>query len=637
MGRSDLELFLEEDAQEKQLEFLSKEKSVSEIMRDTISINILNYNIRGLREVKKNVVDAIAKAAFLSRQGYIPMILLIGPSGSGKTAIVEGIRRKYYDRIRSKENIYTLEINEKECPYKENAYNLLRSAFPFKVKAKLWSNRPGPEVCATCMVNLEKLVNGAGENEGLPIEKVKLKPTFPQTATMQLNDESMPDKFYEVAKNANRGILLISADKSTLGSVSARTYQFLVNLYDNTLSDLRGNRVPLDMLVVMNSNEEFFDGLKKEKAPLAGSTPLRERLLVVKVRRNLSYTEEEKIYSNLNFPIEKTFPGAFRYLAIANVLSRLDLSRFSRNREAQSSAQQDPSKPSLLEKFGRVDIKERRQESGEEAKVDSGLVLSLLYLYETGQINNKKITYSLMSLLTAGDPYENVKNMISENGEYTSGWNVGISSRIVTNHLIMKDSRLFNFSDFGEYLIENEANGLTPFKRKYISDTVTADVMTKLDYAILSYTFRSYSADHDKLKKAIAKLEDYLQFTEAQEQNKNEKRVFEDQDGVIPVISTYMDIELLKKNYKAYVERYAPIEAGFRPDMLQFMEFLYHRNNFVSLVKRDEKTGRDMYDKKSDTYKFLKEFMERNFGYLDECFDEALSIYKNNNIFTYDN
>ena len=100
------------------------------------------------------------------------------------------------------------------------------------------------------------------------------------------------DNFYKIANNANRGILLITADRTDiLSGVSKRTYQFLSNLYDNNLTDLEGNRLPLDMLGVIHGNEQFFSAGNDEKDTF--SEPLRERLIRVDIRRNLSFSEED--------------------------------------------------------------------------------------------------------------------------------------------------------------------------------------------------------------------------------------------------------------------------------------------------------------------------------------------------------
>ncbi len=637
MDKSDLEVFLasgaqtdEQSAQQssEQLEFLNREKTASEIMYDTVSISNLSHGIRGLREVKQNIVDSVAKAAFLSKQGYVPMILLIGPSGSGKTAIVEGMRRLYYERIRTQQKLYTLEIDGKECPYKENGYNLMRSSLPFETKnAHLWSFRRGPEICATCSTNLEKLLAKERGSEGFPVDSVKFTRTFPQTATMQLNDEYMPDKFYTVVKNANRGFLLVSADKSTLASVSARTYQFLVNLYDNTLSDMHGNRVPLDMMVILNSNEEFFEEKSKEEE---GSRPLKERLLVVKVRRNLSYSEEESIYKSLSFPIKQMFPQALKYLALANVLSRIDIDSFK-----LSKSKPEPDRRNRAAFGGWVGPQNDSEGEDTVDRVDA--IVSLLDMYETGALTNNKMTYSLLKVLEEGDPYENIRNSILQNGEYKSGWQTGVSSRIVTNQLGTRNPNVFNFSDFNHYVSENSHNGISTQKQSYLSRVLTADVMTKIDYAILSYQFKSYSNDPEKLAKSLSLLEDYLDFLDREELNKTEKKTFEDPEMIIPTISTYINVEALKKNYKKYKERYAPIEAGFRTDIMQLLEFVYRHDNSQSLISREDKVDKELYDKKSDTYKFVQGLMEKQFGYWDGCFKEALSIYKHRNISTYDN
>ncbi len=583
------------------------DKTVAEVLSGYITTSDLDKRIRGLYEVKRNIIQALKKASFVSRQGYIPMILFVGPSASGKTEIVEELRTIYYQTVRDKTPIYTLSISGVECPYRENPYNILRSVIPFKFKLEgvPQTTKKGPEICSVCVKKLEALVSAGKDSKDVMIHK-----TSPQTANLQLNDEHLADKFYTVVKNANRSFLLVAADKSKISGINPRTYEFLVNLYDNLLSDLQGNHVPLDMLVIINSNEEFL----AESNNSDSSAPLKERIIEIQVRRNLSYTEEEKMYHGLNLPLLRTFPNALKYVAITNILSRIN-DKLIQQKQAKS-------KPSNSYNAMFENEPKRTTSSDNIRRIHS--ILTILDLYDTGLLDQSKMTNSIINLLGKGNPYDDVLNMIKEQEKYTSAWESGISFRQVTNQLKTKNGD-FNFSDFNNYLEQNATRGLTDEKIQYIEKTVAADIKSKLDYLLLCHNFEVQDKSIDRYTK---KTMDYLEWSSVSHDPDEE---FDDREELVKKLETYIDVERLKSGYKAYKSDNAPIMGKFEPNFIQFLEYLYLTDE-RSILKMDEAVQKQLYEKNSDLHKKIKGQMLSRFSFWDESFLEALSVYKNNKL-----
>jgi hypothetical protein len=637
----------------------SDDKNVSELIRNGLSVDHLDITIRGLREVKKNFVEAISKAEFISKQGYIPMILLIGPTSSGKTVIAETLRGFYYTKLQENASVYTLSINNKVCPYKESPYDIFRSMLPFDIEEvglsqldrsipsdegvadiKTYSvpeeqkigipvTRKGPELCATCRHNLEDAIrerreaDKAGQDTKENKTNIGIVEAFPQTATVQLNDEKLPDKFYQIITNANRGFLLIGADKSRLSSINPRTYQFLVGLYDNTLSDQNGNRVPLDMLVIINANEDFFAvGEHKKELEIESATPLKERMIMVKVRRNLSYSEEEKMYRDAKIPISKMFPRGLKYLAMTSILSRIGESVLS-----SESAREN----SLLNEFNR-NVYGRGSSSDSESRNNDQIetVLTALNLYDSGTLNRSKITKRLSQLIGSGDLYEQIESLIFEDGEYNSGWDEGISSRFVMNQLTTRKTGEFNFSDLYAFMEENGDSGLSSKKAEFIRNALRADIRSDIDKSLLSFLFKTIDPDTRKYVSMLERRLDYIEH----EKDPNSKK-FEDPEDNLGTLSRFIDTDALRGYINQYKEMNAPIETSFSTNFDSLLTFVYKRQK-SSLLKNYELITRDLFDKNSEMHKYIKKDLIDNHGYWEESFKEALSIYKSGGLDEYD-
>ncbi|MEM0143343.1 MAG: hypothetical protein QXL94_05275, partial [Candidatus Parvarchaeum sp.] len=288
MGSVGLESLVERD-----------EESTAERVRKSAMSETAFSGIFGIKDVKENLMNALEQASFISRQGYTPIILLIGPSGSGKTEIINSLVRAY-KKYSISHDLFTLNIDGTKCPYNENPYNIYRSVLPInseKSDPSKAMNHKRPEICYECESNLEKIIKDGKVDE----EKIKLERVFPQSSIVEFGDAFFLPEFINVMVNSNRSILTISADKSRLEDINPKAFQVLNNIYDNNFSDPVGNRIPLDSLIIMHSNETFMELDEERKRE---SRPLLERIIRVDIRRNLSYSEEMKIAEESNIPIK---------------------------------------------------------------------------------------------------------------------------------------------------------------------------------------------------------------------------------------------------------------------------------------------------------------------------------------------
>ena len=530
-----------------------KEETTPQRVYNTIKAAGITKSIRGIREVKEELLKALFKASYLSSRGYIPIVLLMGPSGSGKSDIIESIRKTVNmvegigaDMIAKP--IYTLSIEGKECPYREDPYNMLRTAFPFEYNLKIPASenvrKNGPETCSTCFDRLHKLVvddTGRVDKESDLFRIVT--PTFSKNATIKLNTENLAEKFVRIAKNANRGILIITADKSELDQIPKETYQFLINLYDNDVSDEKGNRIPLDMLVIIHGNEGFLEEAKKK---MNESRPLLERIITVKVRRNLSKSEEEKIYKQFNLPLGKTFPGAMGYLSLFNSLSRV-------GHDVRTTYKQ---------------------------KLDD--VIELLDMYDSDKLNLSgvpNISDSLRRFIIGSNlkPEDTVKSLImSHDGGYISGWSDGVSPRKVIDLLKSKDSEEFSYSDFSRFMKENNANINDVVL--YVSSQIIADIRSKIDFSILSFLMKNETEPGFEYYKKRA--EEFLA-VDLHPDKLRDKEYLDKLNNDIDKLKRYIDIDKLKTISVKYAEKTASLSAPSSIDLVFSIPYLSgHRISF---------------------------------------------------------
>jgi hypothetical protein len=191
---------------------------------------------------------------------------------------------------------------------------------------RLFSDFHYNELCPPCRENLEKLLreNGGVEDgkEYLDLlhEKIKIVPLQPKTAMIDLAKKKFPEVFDEVVKRANRGLLHISIDDRDIDKIQDENYQILLALADRKVSLCDGSFFTPDMLVILYANENTMEKLYHRAT-------LKDRLLPVYVRRNLSYSAEEDIFKKIQLPFKHITPGGLGILAKFAVGTRIKSSR----------------------------------------------------------------------------------------------------------------------------------------------------------------------------------------------------------------------------------------------------------------------------------------------------------------------
>ena len=607
----------------------TKETTVSGVLYDQLkknnvfTSNVDNY-VYGIRDVKENLLSAIFKAKILSENGYVPLVLLIGPSGSGKSELINFLNRSYYEAIKNDSPLYTLNINGVECPHKENPFDILSDALPFEIelpdKGYQRTERRRPRyLCESCTKNLEKMLKDRQDQRiFLSDNNLGFSRIFPSEINMELNDKKLPDNFYKIANNANRGILLITADRTDiLSGVSKRTYQFLSNLYDNNLTDLEGNRLPLDMLGVIHGNEQFFSASNDEEDTF--SEPLRERLIRVDIRRNLSFSEEEKIYNLLKIPFEKMFPNALRYISILNVLSRVNDSMVSANNKEVYSML------SLLDIY----------DSGKSLKSDFYPTTELL---EFVNVDEKTQTAKLDDLVK-----KKAFEIIIDRDQYKSGWSVGVSARGIYSLLKDGEKTQLSFSDFGGYINLLELDpiyGITAEKKNYINDLIVSDIRGTLDIGILSFLMKKEDKPFEYYVRVIEEgINSLLNPLEAIKPNAVE---VSELSSARETISKYVDLKRIenKEAIQTYARRTFPNNGSGRIKFDEYLKFLYFENSArfepdKPIILPGLAKGDVLYNTHdiSDMRKYLKDYTAKNFGYWDRCFEDAMKIHHTRKIY----
>ncbi|MEM4097445.1 MAG: hypothetical protein QXS81_02010 [Candidatus Micrarchaeaceae archaeon] len=594
-----------------------EEESTAERVKNSVDSEDAFSEIYGIRDVKESLKSGLEEAAAISKQGYIPIILLTGPSGSGKTEMINGLIRAY-KRYTIKNEIFTLDINGEKCPYNENPYNLYRSILPIeqgKTDAIKLMNHKRPEMCKKCEDNLEGIITDDGK---LDREKIKLKRIFPRPSMVELGDKLLVPDFVNVIVNSNRSILVISADKSKIEDMNTKVFQVLNNIYDNNFSDSKGNWIPLDCLIIIHSNETFMEISDEVKAEL---NPLLERIISVKFRRNLSYSEEMKLAESYKQMIKKQVPHFWEYIAKLNVLSRVSYDEIER---------------------------------ADKSKLDN--IIELLDYYDSPRINElqREMTQSMSDFLNSLLPDYNsytsdrdrkesryIKNatrkiIFDSEGGYSSGWTYGISSRAMGGILNFdnytnkrKDSLLL--SDVARYLNRNmEKIGKEVYNilRNYIDSVATTDARFEVEYALLSFYFG------DRFKDYTRRISEYADYLISADKNDS----FKDAEGYLLEASRYFDVDELGSIINQFKSNKVPLgivnyKVKFE-DLLKFIastqkEFVKKESKFKNLMGE----GDTDIDKSSELYSYITNFLISERGYFDEGAEEALKVYKMGTIF----
>ncbi|MCL4376397.1 hypothetical protein M1558_02810 [Candidatus Parvarchaeota archaeon] len=591
-----------------------EESTVDRVRKSIITENAFN-DIYGIKDVKENLMNALEQASFISRQGYTPILLLIGPSGSGKTEIINSIVRAYKKYSMSNE-MFTLNINGTKCHYNENPYNLYRSILPIDLEkdgSDNVTNHKRPDICYQCERNLESII----ENGKISPEKIKLDRVFPQSSIVEFGDSFLLPSFMGVIVNSNRSILTISADKSRLEGINPKVFQLLNNIYDNNFSDPMGNRIPLDSLIIMHSNETFMELDEEQKRE---SRPLLERIIKVNVRRNLSYSQEIKLAEESKIPVKNMVPHFLDYLAKLNVLSRIDSEEII---------------------------------SGDNERIEN--ILELLDYYDSSNLKEfeKKMTQSMSNFLSKLLPdyssYVSKKDLeenryikdaahgiIYNSNEYKSGWTSGISSRSISsildfNYASNKSRDSLLFSDIASYIYKNEEKIDEQAYHKikgYIDSIITNDVDFEIDYALLSFYFGEHFNDYAN---AISEYVDSMI-------SAKQSQEFKDTEGYLTEAGRYFDVDGLKNQISAFKFKKVPLgivnyKTKFE-DLLHFLvstgkDFIKTENKFKNFIGE---SGKDI-DRNSELYPYIKNFLTVKRGYFDEAVEEALKIYKEGTLF----
>ncbi|MCL4397001.1 hypothetical protein M1494_01475 [Candidatus Parvarchaeota archaeon] len=511
-----------------------EESTVDRVRKSIITENAFD-DIYGIKDVKENLMNALEQASFISRQGYTPILLLIGPSGSGKTEIINSIVRAYKKYSMSNE-MFTLNINGTKCRYNENPYNLYRSILPIDLENKgsdNVNNHKRPEVCSQCEHNLENII----ENGKISAEKIKLDRVYPQSSIAEFGDSFLLPSFMGVIMNSNRSILTISADKSRLENINPKVFQLLNNIYDNNFSDPLGNRIPLDSLIIMHSNETFMELDEEQKRE---SRPLLERIIRVDVRRNLSYSQEIKLAEESKIPIKKLIPHFLEYVAKLNVLSRIDSEEINTDNDRIENILE------LLDYYDSSNLKEF------EKKMTQSMSNFL-----SKQLPDYSSYASKKDLEESRYIKDAVHDIIYSANEYKSGWTSGISSRSLSsvldfNYTSNKPRDSLLFSDIVSYLDKNAEKideHLYSEIKDYIDSVVTDDVRFEINYALLSFYFGEHFNDY------AGTISEYVDSMISVKQLQE----FKDSNGYLTEAGRYFDVDGLKNQVSAFKFKKVPL------------------------------------------------------------------------------
>ncbi len=579
-----------------------EETTVSGILYSYLSSNEdnrLDNNILGLQEVRENVKKALFKAKFAASLGYIPILVLTGPSGSGKTEIINSLIDSYYDAVLKTGGIYTLSVNGTRCQYKENPHNILRSKIPLKLESLGISEtrdcgvKTRPTMCDACRSALEVAVSTDKNTDGM----LGVKQFFPDISNnIELGDKKLQDRLYSILSKSNRGILILSADKSNIENISEASYQLLINLYDNMLSDRNGGNIPLDMLIILHGNEEFMERLKSDDRDF--SRPLKERMIPVQVRRILSYSEEEKLYKRVNLPFMKMARNSLRYLSTFSILSRITDTELDYNHE------------SVRYVLDSLDI----YDSGKLDSLDFSKIPRSLETYLTDMNYSRQVKDTILSLIMEGDTY-------------VSGWSKGMSFRRITSLLKDSEKSDLRYTDIFSFINNNEsafdgADDAFATAKDYIRKMVVSDVNTDVDSAVMSFLAEKNGIDYGT---AVSVLEKTL--NQALDDNVGIKTTPEEDHALIK-LKEYMDVEVLNEYLPYYKDDRAIPSEEFNVKLDPLLRYSYFKNPMGEFVIRDEGIFDGLGDKKSDLYQYVSGFLGKKYGYWDSLTEEAINIYR---------
>jgi predicted Ser/Thr protein kinase len=163
-------------------------------------------------------------------------------------------------------------------------------------------------------MDVKKMVKAFSEKIS---NKVKVIGIGPKIASCELTDKDLIKNMDKIVAKANRGILHINVDDKKMDELPESNYQFLLRLADGKIDFSDGSSITIDLIPILYANQEFMESLKRNQS-------LYRRLSTVYVRRNLSYSNEEKILSKFEMPFTHISPQSLNIYSKFVVGSRID-------------------------------------------------------------------------------------------------------------------------------------------------------------------------------------------------------------------------------------------------------------------------------------------------------------------------
>ncbi|PIO00438.1 hypothetical protein COT72_01900 [archaeon CG10_big_fil_rev_8_21_14_0_10_43_11] len=326
-------------------------------MQEYLFFRTGDHPVTGLSDVLNTLTDRLYQASLLYKQGKVPLILLVGPTGSGKTHIGQRLEEGLVEELERNPR-YTFGFKKHgetangayNCPLSEEPLHLLTSKRSLLPSFITTSHNHAGELCSSCTVEYSKrlideasgfrefaekfsddgftryrdedtqasqeLEGGASKILDMIGEFVKVIRLKPNVASIELTDKNFYKKFPRAIESASRGILNIAIDDRDLDHVPDISYQLLLNLADKRVTDETGKSSQPDLTAFLYGNENVAKEIENR-------APFEDRILPVYVRRNLSYSEEQKIYERANIPFKHFSPGIMKLVSMFSVATRV--------------------------------------------------------------------------------------------------------------------------------------------------------------------------------------------------------------------------------------------------------------------------------------------------------------------------
>lgn len=324
-------------------------------------LNTTKTKVYGLPDVLNSLVNALYTGAQTFKGGKVPLLVFVGPSGSGKTILgkileealeeacekdpprkIVFLKRKRKKEIEEHEANGEYEIND-ICKYNEDPLGILTTPklnIPRKIK-KYFREIYDGDLCDQCLEKLNKILLETQlksidfykqqanmeltEDEGnlknsllkymQPLEKKAIAASVgTRFGGIDLSNEKLMENLENIIAKTNRGILHVHADN--VENFKDQNMQFLLRISDKRINFNDGSSIVIDLIPIVYANENLLD--KIEKNPV-----LARRIIKVHLRRNLSYTLEEKIISKFKIPFEHITPDGLKFYSMFIVGTRL--------------------------------------------------------------------------------------------------------------------------------------------------------------------------------------------------------------------------------------------------------------------------------------------------------------------------